>query len=482
MDNCKKSSRRDFIKLSAAGVASGVVASNTVANSLTSSDSEKRVTFRQTPIPVNPEIDDLRVVFVHDENMVSASCQHISFSGMSGQNSVVNEILVKSHMDKMAVALAEKGDSATAWAKIFRKPENKSWSEVTAAIKINAIGVNHPRLAIVGKVCEELINLGVPASSIVIYDAHPSYGKAENLYSQYVGSELPSGVIISDGGTSPNVNVPDLGSTDKCTDILVNSSGTPIKDILVNIAVSKGHGSSNGGVTLTMKNHIGSFMYYCPYRDFNRFIKMNQHDAILGGDEPNGIPARQQLNIIDALWSSKSSSPSASPNTDTDRIVMGTSSPILDYLHCKHVMEPVVGQGVNWNLVNRFATDFGYNMSDVESLDMIDALEYTPVSNFDVTSDKGKPSNVTLKLTNSAFKDANVKFNLPGNSSITSLLVFDMKGKVVRDIQTAGNGSKNRTLTWNGKDRNGNNLSTGTYIVQCKAGKLKSSAKLSLIK
>ncbi len=482
MDNCKKSSRRDFIKLSAAGVASGVVASNTVANSLSYSDSVNRVTFRQTPIPVNPNIDDLRVVFIHDENMVSASCKQVSFSGLSGQNNVVDDTLVKSHMDKMAVALAENGDSSAAWAKIFRKPSDKSWNEVTVAIKVNSIGVNHPRLAIVGKVCEELINLGVSSSSIVIYDAHPSYSKAKNLYSQYVGSALPSGVKISDGGTSPNVNVPDLGSTDKCTDVLVNNSGIPTKDILVNIAVSKGHGSSNGGVTLTMKNHIGSFMYYCPYRDFNRFIKMNQHEAILGGDEENGIPARQQLNIIDALWASKSNSPSATPNTDTDRIIMGTSSPILDYLTCKHLMDPVVGQSVNWNLINRFATDFGYSISEVENLDMVDALEYDPVSNFDVTSKKGKPNSVTLNISNPTFKNTSVHFNLPGKSTITSLLVFDMKGKMIRDIQTAGDGSMKRTLTWDGKDRNGINLSTGTYIVQCKAGKAKSTAKISLVK
>lgn len=482
MENCNKSSRRDFIKLSAAGVASGVVASNTVANSLVSSDSEKRVTFRQTPIPVNPEIEDTRVVFVHDENMVSQKSTAVTWSGMSSQNNATNKSLIKSHMDKMAVALAENGDTDTAWAKIFRKPENKNWSEVTAAIKVNAIGVNHPRLAIVSKVCEELINLGVSASSIIVYDAHPSYGKAETLYKTYVGSDIPSGVVISDGGSSPSVDVPDSSGSEQCTDILVNSSGNPVKDILVNIAVSKGHGSSNGGVTLTMKNHIGSFMYYCPYRAFDTFIKMNQHDAILGGDDQSGIPARQQLNIIDALWSSRSNSPSAAPNTDTYRIVMGTSSPLVDYLHCKHVMEPVVEQGVNWNLVNRFATDFGYKLSDVENLEMVDALDYVPVSNFDSVVNKGKPKNITLTLSNSAFKSTSVKLDLPGNSYISSLLVFNMKGKIVRDIQTADNGSTNRNITWDGKDRSGRNLPTGNYIVQCKAGGMKSSSKISLIK
>lgn len=482
MENCKRSSRRDFIKLSAAGVASGVVASNTVANSLASSDSEKSVTFRQSPIPVNPEIEDTRVVFVHDEDMVNESYSSVTWGNMSSQNSATNKTLIKSHMDKMAVALAENGDSSAAWAKIFRKPENKNWSEVKVAIKINTIGKNYPRLAIVSKVCEELINLGVMASSIVVYDAHSRHTQAEELFSGYVGSELPAGVVVSKNRQEINIKIPDLEDYTKCTDILVDSSGKPTRDILINIAVAKGHGPDNGGVTLTMKNHIGSFLFSCPWQFFNSFIKMNQHDAVLGGDEQNGIPARQQLNIIDALWASKSNSPSASPNRDTDRIIMGTSSPMVDYFTSKHLMEPVVGQGVSWNLVNRFVTDFGYKTNDVENMDMVDALEYEPVSNFDLTSNKGKPKQVTLTLLNSTFKNTNVKFDLPGDSYITSLLVFDMKGKVVRDIQTAGDGSKKRTLTWDGKDMSGRNLSTGTYIIQCKAGKVKSSAKLSLIK
>jgi hypothetical protein len=66
-------------------------------------------------------------------------------------------------------------------------------------------------------------------------------------------------------------------------------------NILVNCAVNKGHGSSYGSFTLTMKNHTGTMKFGCPSQQ--ELIDENKSERILGGS-----PVRQLLCIVDSLW------------------------------------------------------------------------------------------------------------------------------------------------------------------------------------
>lgn len=474
-----KTSRRDFLKTTAAG-AVAIAASPSIAGS-----GKSRAAW-DSPRPINPNIDNLRVVFAHDQSMINTSYADFNnFGSMNVQNGYVDSNKIKENLDKMAIALADKGDANEAWNTIFMKPQSKSWDEVTVAMKVNGIGVNHPRLAVVSKVCEELIRIGVSASNINIYD---SCHWSEGHYGGYVGNQLPAGVVVNDGdkkkASSTPVPLPN-GSTFPCTSVLVEENGgqlTYTKDILINFAVCKNHSYNYGNFTMTLKNHIGSLKFSCPY-DPDDLPNINRSEAILGDFSDTSTPARQQLCIIDALWSSKTGGPSATPNVDTSILVMGTSSPIVDYLTGKAVRENIVENTPNYDLLEKIIQDFGHDLSDLNNLDMIDALDYqVGISNDSVLGENGKPKSLTLAVKSSHFKSTKVHFNLPGDNFISSLTVYDMKGKMVRSLMASANGKKHREIIFDGKDNSGNYLAAGSYIINLVSGDYKKANKISLIK
>lgn len=475
MSESINTSRRDFLKITAAS-ATAVAASPVVASA-----TKNRAAW-SSPKQINPNIDNLRVAFVHDEGMVNTKCADFSgFSSMDNQNSYVNPSRIRENLDKLVIALTNKADADEAWNTIFMKPNSKNWSDVTVALKVNGIGVNHPRLIIVGKVCEELIRIGVTPANINIYDAcHGS----EQLYTDYIGKELPEDVVVYDGSSRINVPVAD-GSTMPCTDVLVENDGGILnytKDILVNFAVCKNHNWNYGQFTMTLKNHIGSLKFSCPiYQD--DLPNINRSEAILGDFSDTSTPARQQLCIIDALWASSAGGPSATPNIDTARIIMGTSSPVVDYLVGKSIRDTIVGDEPNYDLLEKILQDFGHNLSDVQDLDMIDALDFQVANVNDPSIGKnGKPESLTFTVSSSAFKNTKVHFNIPGNNYISSLNIYNLKGKMVRSLMASADGKRHREIIFDGKDNNGNILATGNYIVNLKSGDYNKALKISLVK
>ena len=84
------------------------------------------------------------------------------------QNTKVDETEIEKSLDAMAAALAQKENPTEAWKLIFQKPD-KPWSNVKAAVKFNEVGTNKPRVAVLNKLCTELIGLGIPAGNVTIY-------------------------------------------------------------------------------------------------------------------------------------------------------------------------------------------------------------------------------------------------------------------------------------------------------------------------
>jgi hypothetical protein len=140
-------------------------------------------------------------------------------------------------------------------------------------------------------------------------------------------------------------------------------------DILINIAMCKGHSGVFGGFTMTMKNHFGTFNPRPGHsRNGLEFLTgLNKSKAILGVvDDKTGkiIKPRQQLCIIDALWSSKPG-PGGPPTDCTNRLFMGTFSPILDYVVATEFRRDTMNWSVNDTATERFLTDFGYAKNDL---------------------------------------------------------------------------------------------------------------------
>jgi hypothetical protein len=345
-------SRRDFLKVAGMGTAGatlGPLAFSPMAG-----------TNVWTPgTAINPNISNLRVVCCYDPAMVSQTPTNWS---VATQNTAVNKIVIAANMDVMAKSLTQKATAAEAWAAIFMKPAAKGWPQVKVAIKVPVlVTTNCPRVAIMDKLCRELNALGVPFSSITIYDGASN---AQPVYNSFVGSALPAGVIVSSNnsalGGTVNVQVAALGSF-TCTANIASGS----VDILINIATNRGHNPEFGNCTLTLKNHYGTFAP-ADHSSVNYLLALSQNDAILGG-----TPPRQQLCIVDSLWASVAG-PANNPDQTTARLVMGTFSPVVDYLTIKKIREQVMSATHNAAVVDRFATDFGYTTTDYATAVFVD--------------------------------------------------------------------------------------------------------------
>ncbi len=315
---------------------------------------------------VNPAIDNLRVVHCTDPAMIRADPTRWD---VRSQNAPVVAERVRANVEAMACALAEKTSSAEAWAAIFRKPETKAWPEVKVAIKPNGSGGNMARVAVIDTVCSALAGLGVRPANIRMYGC-PRWAEYEaGGYRPFLGNGLPTEIVLSHGhdamGGTVEVETPGPDSeTYQCAAALADGS----IDILVNIATNKGHMLRTfGGISLTMKNHAGSFVMPLTRHAFgglDYIIEFNRSDLVLGG-----TPPRQQLCIVDSLWG-MTSGPGGVPNARPVSLSMGTFGPAVDWLVAKKVREPLMGCS-HPDFLSDIVTGFGYEPPALAKLDFV---------------------------------------------------------------------------------------------------------------
>ena len=353
-------SRRDFISTAAAGI--GGIASA----SLVPVFGEEYKGAWVNGMRINPAIDNLRVVNCTDPAMISADPTKWDFAS---QNAPVVAERVRKNIDAMACALAQKSSPSEAWAVIFLRPETKKWSEVKVAIKPNASGSNTTRVAVIDAICSALMGLGVLQENIAMYGCHKKGFDKTVQYSPFLGKGLPKGIALSDGheavGGTMKAPIPEPQAGEfECAAGLSNGS----IDILVNIATNKGHFlGSTGGISLTMKNHGGSFempVRFHVHGLLNYIIAFNKSHAILGGNPP-----RQQLCIVDSLWAMKKGPPGI-PGKRPCSLSMGTFAPAVDWVVTKRIREQVMGWEHSTDLA-KILTEFGYQTATFENLDFI---------------------------------------------------------------------------------------------------------------
>jgi hypothetical protein len=341
-------SRRTFLSSAAAGV---------LASGILPAFGEEYKSAWTNGKQINPSIDNLRVVCCIDPAMIKGDPRSWD---VASQNAPVVAEKVQADMDALACGLAQKSAPHEAWGSIFRKPSSKEWSDVKVAIKPNSFVQNNPRVAVVNAVCKALIGLGVQPSNIIIYDGG---GDPKGKYGPYIGSGLPAGIIASKGNDAMGgslaapVPKPHKGMF-KCSAALVNGT----IDILVNIAVNKG--SSFAGMTMTLKNHAGTFdpkpIHLGGGLDY--ILAFNKSEAILGGE-----PVRQQLCVIDSIWA-MTKGPFGVPNKRPAALVMGTFSPAVDYVTARRIREQMMGCP-HLDTLDRIMSEFGY--ANFENLDFV---------------------------------------------------------------------------------------------------------------
>ena len=353
MDQC---TRRDFMRKTVIG-AGGIMAA--CSPGFSGHDTYKHVYVPR--MAVNPDIDNLRVVC--GVNTAMAKRDPVSWD-MAGQNEPIDGAQVDRTLDAMAISLSRKTDASDAWKTIFRKPESKPWDAVKTAIKVNCIGKNHPRVAVVNKICVELNKLGVQYQNIYIYDGTHNAGP---LYTAFIGKGLPERVIVSYksqalGGTVKMTIPEKKNGAYQCTRMIADGS----IDILVNIALNKSHDASLGNTTLTLKNHAGTFepLHIHMGGGLDYILAFSKSNALWGGS-----PVRQQLCIVDSIWGSAKGGPFTVPDKRLDRLIMGTFSGAVDYLIAKNIREPLMG--VDHGPIDRFVKEFGYTEAEMTGWESI---------------------------------------------------------------------------------------------------------------
>ncbi len=317
---------------------------------------------------VHPEVDNLRVVGITDNGMTS---DINPANPWEVQNRLVVEKAVWENIDKLACGLTQTGEVSKAWQTVFLKPPKKSWSETVVAIKTNNILQQHTRSAVLAKICHTFTDIiGVKPENIHIYDA--CHGSEMSKTTPFSG--LPEGCRIENtwGGSIVKTDVPkpwrDGNGKAECLSHLVAG----YVDILVNVALCKGHFPQFGGFTMTMKNHFGTFTpmpSHSPGGGFDYLLGINKTPEILGKmDKKTGkiLFPRQQLCVVDALFASKGG-PGGNPTHQPNFLAMGVLSPIVDYI----LATKFRGEKMGWKPIiketDRLLTEFGYSIEDLPS-------------------------------------------------------------------------------------------------------------------
>jgi hypothetical protein len=464
MKDCHLNHRREFLRQSAAG-AVGLIAGQSVLNRTFAA-----TTGWATGMQINDSIDNLRVVCCNDSAMIKSDVTNWTFAN---QNSAVDKARLQSNMDEMAKTLAQKSTAADAWAAIFRKPASKQWSQVKAAIKVNTINqAIMPRAAVIGKICTVLNTLGVPYSSIVIYDGNSHYSNYAYLYSNYSGGDIPAGVVVSRYNDSLSgiisTPVPDGFGNHNCTANIANGA----IDILVNCTVNKGHDSFSGGCTLSMKNHFGTFSAD-DHSSVGYITAINKSDAIVGG-----TPARQQLCIVDALWSSVTG-PNDPPSHRIDRLIMGTFGGAVDYLVVKKIRGTIMGATHNNAAIQRFMTDFGFTSTQFSTLDLVTVSPAGTSSAVQSSIDK-KEIGLSIILQNGFYQSAQASLRLPYTGSPIFIEIFDSRGRLIRELQPSRWAERDLMIVWNGCSNTGLRAPAGTYVIRAMSAQAFSTGSLLL--
>jgi hypothetical protein len=329
---------------------------------------------------VHPNVDNLRVVGIIDPRMVKEQGR---FPDWAGQEEIVVPGIVGENIDKLACTLTQMRNPEEAWRAIFIKPSQKSWSDTVVAIKTNNVGQQHTHSAVMAKICNSLVLVGVRPSNIHIYDG--IHGRWMNRNTPFAG--LPDGCRVEGqwgGVTTPTVvSEPwkKKGGKVKCLKRLVDGS----VDILINIAMCKEHFPVFGGFTMTMKNHFGTFDPQPAHAGagrpggdltpaettlgaFDYLLAINQTTEVLGPmDERTGkvLYPRQQLCLVDALWASEGGGIVRSPTHQTNFLAMGVLSPVVDYLVATKFRGEKMGFQTITETARRMLTDFGFNEGDL---------------------------------------------------------------------------------------------------------------------
>ena len=448
-------SRRNFLKIAAAGTA-GIALYPGRSFAWFPASGEPGW---HSGLSINPSISNVKTVCCYDEAMVVNKIA----GDFARQNEGVNATTIAKNMDEIATKLSNTSAPSEAWQTIFQKPAAKEWNQVKAAIKVNCANPsNMPRVAVVGKVCTELINIGIPAANITIYDSQNNasgtgkYGDSQGIPI----SGLPTGIVIWTK-TLDGPLVPVGNGTMQCSSAIAlpDPDIDPVQycaDILINIGSNAGIDTAGSEPGLCMSNHTGTLKFSTPTPE--ELIAMNQCEAIIG-EGTSDVPCRQQLCILDSLWATVG--PAGSDLRVPCRIVMGMLPAAMDYLVAKNIRERIMNAAPNDALITSWLTDFGYQTNDVVSA----WQEYSPSTNIMTANLRNEPAGtvITVSLGNAS----GARFTMTQKNLPVAIDLFTLNGQHLKHLSIPPRLDQSITVPWHeSKARS----ATGRYMVRCRMG------------
>ena len=100
-----------------------------------------------------------------------------------------------------------------------------------------------------------------------------------------------------------------------------------------------------------------------------------------------------------------------------------------------------------------------------------DTANQQPVQTFQLLNNYPNPFNPTTTI----------EYQIPENSTVT-VSVFDINGKLVKNLVKAEQNAGLHQIAWDGTNQNGIKVASGIYIYLVKAGNLSSSKTMILLK
>jgi hypothetical protein len=467
-----KQNRRSFLKTSAVGTAGIVAASSGVQEVLAKTAA---VGFEDGAV-INPKISNLRVVYIKDAAMLDGGTS-ASYGNHSAACGKAKADVIKANVDKMACALAYKLDPVEAWKTIFMKPDAKEWKDVKVGIKVNMLGDFQPLKATLSALCDGLKTAGVDLANIQVYDA--TKGGAGRCFN---GFKDP--VKVGSGSNGRFKSSMGYDANNICKEV----------DILISFVTNKCH-QGWGKFTLNMKNHTGSLNKnwsdgsLCPEGQ-TALVKMGRCDAIMGNPGA-GVPHKQQLAFIDSLFGSKNGDWGGGSDCAPCYLMMGTLAPVVDWACVKNIRETVMGVGgQDVSGMKTMFKGFGFTDADADLVlkapaktdaltgGWVDAAIGVAVQPRSFASAQTNSRAVELAVSAAGFSAASTRIALNHSSSISSVVINNMQGKLIRTLELAkGNGDR---VVWDGLNNAGRSVRSGTYVVSIHSGSSVATGKITL--
>jgi uncharacterized protein (DUF362 family) len=275
MIKMKKLTRRDFLKLSGAAAAAGLLAGSSGCAVLKPSVS------REDVLKFYPDAPS-KVVHTHHAGVWTGTPTDTTPISSAADNGLLSPEALREMLDASITELTGLDDVREAWALLFSPDER-------IGIKVNTIAVSAFRthVPLVMAVTDCLQEAGIPAEQIVIFDR--SNNELE-MAGYPINSGDSPGVLCR--GDNDDTSGYAEGWTLMDTDIKLSKTLLSCQ-ALINMPILKYHNQS--GITFAMKNHFGTFV------DPGAFHEPRVGQAIAELNAMPEIRERTRLVIGDAL-------------------------------------------------------------------------------------------------------------------------------------------------------------------------------------